>query len=250
MIERARLRVVGTLSVALVLAGSMVLAEAAIAPKEAFADLSDPPASGDRPDIIAPQAVHEAVVSDLPVSWTPQVLDGKISDIVQVGDTIVAGGNFSDVAPSSGAPVLHRSNVFAFSALNGAIKTSFAPAITGGVINAVEKGPLPGTVFLGGNFQGVNGVTGKLVLVDIESGDLVPGFTPPSMNGAVNDLQLVGDRLYVGGIFKRVASHDHGGLVALNAMTGAHDDFLRSEERRVGKERSAMVEREDINKKG
>lgn len=227
MIERARLRVVGTLSVALVLAGSMVLAEAAIAPKEAFADLTDPPASGDRPDIIAPQAVHEAVVSDLPVSWTPQVLDGKISDIVQVGDTIVAGGNFSDVAPSSGTPVLHRSNVFAFSALNGAIKTSFAPAISGGVVNAVEKGPLPGTVFLGGNFQGVNGVTGKLVLVDIESGDLVPGFTPPSMNGAVNDLQLVGDRLYVGGIFKRVASHDHGGLVALNAMTGAHDDFLQ-----------------------
>ena len=47
------------------------------------------------------------------------------------------------------------------------------------------------------------------------------------MNGAVNDLQLVGDRLYVGGIFKRVASHDPGGLVALNAMTGAHDDFLQ-----------------------
>src|SRR5699024_11641877 len=121
MIERARLRVVGMLSVALVLAGSMVLAEAAVAPKEAYADPAAPPASGDRPDIIAPRAVHEAAVSDLPVSWTPQVLDGKISDIVQVGDTIVAGGNLSDVAASSGAPVVHRSNDFACSALNVAV---------------------------------------------------------------------------------------------------------------------------------
>ena len=91
MIERARLRVVGMLSVALVLAGSMV-SQAAFAP-EAYADPAAPPASGDRPDIIAPRAVHEAVVSDLPVSWTLRfsMARSAISFSWRHG---VAGGNF------------------------------------------------------------------------------------------------------------------------------------------------------------
>lgn len=183
--------------------------------------------SQERPEIVAPQAAHEGPVSTTPVSWTPRVLGGKVSAITQVGNVMIAGGNFSEVAPSSGDPVLNRSNVFAFSAVNGAINTSFAPTITGGTVNAVEPGPIPGTVFVGGNFQGINGVTGKVVLLDIETGQVVSSFTPPSMNGAVNDLQLIGDRLYVGGYFKRVASNDHGGLVALDARTGEREAFLQ-----------------------
>lgn len=219
-------RYVGKSFLALTLAVGLILGEG-------FAGIvlaqAAPPSnsSEERPEIVAPQAAHESPVSVTPVSWTPRVLGGKISSITQVGNFMIAGGSFSEVAPSSGSPVLNRSSVFAFSAVNGAINTGFAPTITGGVVNAVEPGPIPGTVFVGGSFQGINGVTGKVVLLDVETGQVVPSFTPPPMNGAVNDLQLIGDRLYIGGYFKRVASNDHGGLVTLDARTGDRDAFLQ-----------------------
>ncbi|WP_458040309.1 MULTISPECIES: PKD domain-containing protein [Bacteria] len=114
----------------------------------------------------------------------------------------------------------------AFSATNGAINTNFAPSVANGDVRAVEQGPTANTVFLGGSFQGVNGVTRKVVLLNLTTGQLVPGFTAPSMNGAVNDLQLIENRLYVGGLFTSVGNQPHGGLVALNATTGARESFL------------------------
>src|SRR5690625_703853 len=210
---------------ALILTAAMLLAESVMAFLPAHAATT--PVATARAENLTPPPAHADPVSDVPAPWTPQVLGGKIIDITQVGPWMVAGGNFSQVSPPDGGTVLNRSQVFAFSAINGAINTGFAPAVSGGVVNAVEAGPIPGTVYVGGNFQEVNGVTAKVVLLALATGQLVPGFTPPSMNGAVNDLQLVGDRLYVGGYFKRVASNDHLGLVALDAVTGARLPFLQ-----------------------
>ncbi|MDO5502334.1 MAG: PKD domain-containing protein [Actinomycetia bacterium] len=176
--------------------------------------------------IVSPRPSHDRPVSAVPVAWTPQILDGRTVDIAQVGDTMVVGGSFTQVAPSSGSPVLTRSNVFAFSAVNGAINTGFAPSVSGGQVRAVEPGPVPGTVYLGGSFQGVDGVTAKVVLLDVATGARVPGFSAPPMNGAVNDLQRIGDRLYVGGVFTSVGGQPRGGLVSLHATTGARDSFL------------------------
>ena len=67
----------------------------------------------------APQAV---VVSSNPADWTPHVLDGKVAAIVQVGNKMVAGGQFTQVAGAA-APTaaIARSNIFAFDATTGAI---------------------------------------------------------------------------------------------------------------------------------
>lgn len=176
--------------------------------------------------VAAPMPTHDSSVSAMPVSWTPQILNGRTLDVAQVGNTMVLGGSFTQVAPASGSPVLDRSSVVAFSALNGAISTGFAPAVTNGDVRAVEPGPVPGTVFLGGSFQGVNGVNRKIVLLDVDTGQLVPGFTAPPLNGAVNDLELVGNRLFVGGVFNRVGANPSGGLLSLDATTGSPDGFL------------------------
>ncbi|WP_281966188.1 PKD domain-containing protein [Serinicoccus marinus] len=122
--------------------------------------------------------------------------------------------------------MLARSNVFAFNATNGAISTNFAPSVNGQV-RAVEAGPTPGTVYVGGSFQGVNGVNRKVVLMDLASGQILSSFNAPAMNGAVNDLSLVGDRLYVAGVFTTVGGQPHQGLVTLNADTGARENFLQ-----------------------
>lgn len=187
---------------------------------------ADTAVTAERPAIVSPKPVHDRVVSAVPVSWTPQILNGRTLDIAQVGDSVVVGGIFTQVAPSGGTPVLNRTNVFAFSATNGAINTNFAPSVSNGDVRAVEPGPTAGTVYLAGSFQGVNGTTRKVVLVNVATGQLVPGFTAPAMNGAVNDIQLVGNRLYVGGVFTTVGGQPYNGLVSLNATTGARESFL------------------------
>ena len=128
--------------------------------------------------------------------------------------------------PSTGSPILTRSNVVAFSAVNGAINTSFAPSVNGAV-RAVEPGPTASTVYIGGSFQGVNGVTTRVALLNLNNGQVVSSFSAPPMNGVVQDLQLVGDRLIVGGYFNSVGGREHRGLVSLDANTGARQDFLQ-----------------------
>src|SRR5690625_3979071 len=169
---------------------------------------------------------HDHTLSSVPASWTPQILDGRTYDITQIGNTMVVGGQFGSIAPASGSPTLNRSNVFAFNATTGAINTSFAPSVNGAV-RAVEPGPTASTVYIGGSFQGVNGVTTRVALLNLSNGQVVSSFSAPPMNGVVQDLQLVGDRLIVGGYFNSVGGREHRGLVSLDANTGARQDFLQ-----------------------
>lgn len=168
---------------------------------------------------------HDRAVSAVPAAWTPQVLNGAVYDIAQVGNTVIVGGSFSTIAPSGGSPTLSRANVFAFNATTGAINTNFAPSVNGAV-RAVEPGPTPSTVYIGGNFQGVNGVTGRVFLLDVNNGTVISSFTAPTMNGVVQDLERLSDRLVVGGYFSHVGGVEHRGLVSLDANTGARQSFI------------------------
>jgi hypothetical protein len=97
----------------------------------------------------APQPV---MVSSNPADWTPHVLDGKVAAIVQVGNRIVAGGQFTRVA-SAAAPTtaIARSNIFAFDATTGAIDPAFAPGLDAQV-EALAVAPDGLHVFAGGRF--------------------------------------------------------------------------------------------------
>ena len=105
-----------------------------------------------------PQAV---VVSSNPAEWTPHVLNGKVAAIVQVGNKMVAGGQFTQVA-SAAAPTtaIPRSNIFAFDATTGAIDTAFAPVLDGQV-ESLAVAPDGLHVFAGGSFTKINGVAQK-----------------------------------------------------------------------------------------
>ena len=183
-------------------------------------------ASAATPTPQAGQAAHDVVVSDEPVAWTPQVKDGRILAIAQVGNTMVVGGSFANVSPANGSPVSSRSNVFAFNATNGSIINGFNPAVQGGV-EALLPGPQPGTVFVAGSFSGIGGASGKLFLLRTSDGSIVQSFQAPGFNGKITDLALVGDRLLVGGAFTASGGQSRGGLLSLNASTGALDNYLQ-----------------------
>src|SRR4029450_2169402 len=93
--------------------------------------------------IPAAQAVNIAqdkIVNPNPENWTPNVLNGQINSIVQVGNQIYAGGQFTQVQAASGGTIFSRSNLFAFNATTGAIDTTFAPTFDA-MVKALRVGP-------------------------------------------------------------------------------------------------------------
>jgi hypothetical protein len=174
------------------------------------------PALGSEPTI-------DHVVSADPANFTPNVNDGKVESMVQIGSRIIAVGKFTSVtaAASAGGASYTRNSIFAFNATTGVIDPTFVPNVgTKEVSEVVDAGD--GTVYVGGLIATVNGVKrSKVARIDATTGALITAFKPPTINGAVNDMQLINGRLYIGGSFTTVGGQPRTLLAALSPTTGA-----------------------------
>ena len=116
-----------------------------------------------------PHAVHEGLVAETPVSYTPDVLNGHVSAFVQVGDVMVAGGSFTKVEQDG--KVFQRRNLFAFSATTGRILRNFHPQVYGEVFD-LEVAPSQQSVVAVGNFSSIDRLafTSRIARVRISTG--------------------------------------------------------------------------------
>src|ERR1700749_3621222 len=83
-----------------------------------------------------------AVASTVPAKFTPNIADGAVESLVQVGNLMVVGGSFTTVTPTAGAgagPSSTHDYLFAFDATTGALDTSFAPVVNGEVDSIVAS---------------------------------------------------------------------------------------------------------------
>ncbi|MBS2936688.1 PKD domain-containing protein [Nocardioides sp. J2M5] len=164
---------------------------------------------------------------DVPSKKTPWVLDGEVSKIVQVGNTMIAGGLFTQVAdPMNGTPYA-RQNLFAFDATTGLVSQTFNPTVDGQV-QQLMPGPTPDTVYVAGDFTKINGKgPNHIQLLNVNTGQAVTSFKAPSTNGGIETMELLpNNRLFIGGFFTKIGGVTHGQLGTLNATTGALDPFM------------------------
>ena len=164
---------------------------------------------------------------DVPTKKTPWVLDGEVTKIVQVGNTMIAGGLFTQVAdPMNGTPYA-RQNLFAFDATTGLVSQTFNPTVDGQV-QQLLPGPTPDTVYVAGDFTKINNKgPNHLQLLNVNTGQAVTSFKAPSTNGGIETMELLpNNRLFIGGFFTKIAGVNHGQLATLNATTGALDPFM------------------------
>lgn len=171
-------------------------------------------------------AAGPRVVASAPSPATPAVADGAVTSIARVRDRVVLGGTFTYATDPEGGTNVLRPGLLAFDAASGEVDRAFAPALSGQV-TTVLAGP-DDTVWVGGTFAAApgGGPAPRLLQLDLRTGQPVPGFTAPTMDGQVRDVVLSEGRLLVGGTFRTVGGRPHGGLVALDARTGALDDAL------------------------
>ena len=173
------------------------------------------PAAGLQP------VAQDNTVSMNPGSNTPNVLDGEVDSIAQVGQWIVLGGSFTQVQAASGGPVLTRNSIVAFDKDTGAISTTFHPSLDGGV-KSVTPGPA-GSVYVGGAFGVVDGNTSfkKITRLNVSDGSVVGTFRPKTVNAIVRDVQYASGRLFIGGEFTAIGGVSRLRLAELDPTTGA-----------------------------
>jgi PKD repeat protein len=168
----------------------------------------------------AVQTLQMGVVSAVPASYTPDVTDGVVYTIGESGGTVVLGGSFTSVSAHASNATVPDEYLTAFTAGTGTLVSGFAPTVNGSVY-AVTAGPTPGTMYVGGAFTTIDGVSARVALISTATGAIVPGWTSPAINGDVNTLVSSGGQLFVGGYFTTVAKTSHVGLAVLDGTSGA-----------------------------
>jgi hypothetical protein len=143
-------------------------------------------AAGTVPPAGAVNPSHPVVVSEDPANWTPQVMNGRVQSITQVGSTMVVGGTFTTVRAPGGTDQ-SRPYLFAFNASTGALSTTFVPVLSGSV-DVVAAHPDGRSVIVGGTFTTVNGTSAKkLAKIDVATGQLDTRWKARA-NGRVRDV--------------------------------------------------------------
>ncbi len=169
----------------------------------------------------AVNTAQPTMVSDVPASFTPQVMNGSVVAITQVGNKIIAGGTFTTVRQTATSANITRNRLFAFDATTGQIDPTFNPNL-GGSVNSLDT---DGTyVYVGGSFGSVGGNAAiKRVVKLTAAGAVVPTFNAVP-NKVVNEVVVRGSRLFVGGAFTSIkagTSSSRNALAALDSRTGA-----------------------------
>lgn len=165
---------------------------------------------------------------DVPSKKTPWVLDGGVYKIIQVGNTMIAGGNFTQVAdPMGGTTTYARQNIVAWDVTTGLVSQTFNPTVDGEV-QQLLPGPTADTVYVAGDFTKINGKgPNHLQLLNVNTGQAVSSFKPPATNGGIETMELLPDnRLFIGGFFTKIGGVAHGQLATLDATTGALTPFM------------------------
>jgi chitodextrinase len=174
---------------------------------------------------LASDSSHSALVNADPADWTPQIQDGQVNAIVQIGTKVVVGGTFTTVRRAGTSQDLTRNYIFAFDMNTGVIDPNFVPQLNN-VVLALAPGPDGSSVFIGGEFGTVNGVTYRhLARLNLADGQPVSTFKS-NANSRVQDMEYNNGWLYVSGKFSEVKSMARAGLARVDPTTGNVDPNL------------------------
>ena len=150
--------------------------------------------------------------------------DGTVYTSVQVGSRLFVGGSFTSVDGTA------RVRLAALDASTGKLDTSFRVDIlrvdaSGKPAEVWALATDGDTLFIGGAFTSVGGVSRKnLAAVNASTGAVMTGFNP-APNGIVRGIAYSGGKVFIGGKFTKVGGKAVSYLAAVNAGTGAVGTF-------------------------
>ena len=174
---------------------------------------------------VAQPAHHRVHPTAVPAA-TPNILDGATKALAEVGRDVFVGGTFTTSQNPGTSAVLSTPYLLKYNRETGLVDPAFTPVLNGDVTAMVPSAD-GSALFVSGTFKKARTTNVRnLIKIDTATGALVPGFKNPSPNGSVLDIALVGNRLFAAGSFTTMSTIPHGGLSALDATTGAVDEYM------------------------
>ena len=158
--------------------------------------------------------------------------NGPVWALEIAGGKIFAGGEFTSTRPSGAAPgtgETGQANLAAFDASTGAPLASFHPVLENdythgpGIVYAMALSPDQKTLYVGGNFNKVNGQRAEhLARFDTATGEFLGVVGGSGVDGTVRSLAVSpdGNTLYVGGGFSRAGWTTRHDAAAFDLRTG------------------------------
>jgi hypothetical protein len=165
-----------------------------------------------------------SIVNENPANNTPQVLNGHVSALAQVGDSVYVGGVFANVQETGSQTIVPKVNLFAYSASTGEIDPDFNPVVKGGSVDDMVVAPDGASMWISGVFTQIDGKghTQKIARITLDTGAVVTSFKSPKPDGRVSDLNYANGSLYVGGQFMNFDGVPQNVIAALAPDTGAN----------------------------
>jgi hypothetical protein len=153
--------------------------------------------------------------------------NGVVWSVAESAGLVFAGGTFTAVRPpgepSGSASSLSRTNLVVLDGATGA-PTDCAPAITGSTtptVRALDVSPDGRTLYVGGSFTAVDGVSRQhLAAIDLATCTVVPGFVPKP-SGIVRAVDATASAVYYGGGMVSVDGQSRGRAAAAGAVGSA-----------------------------
>ncbi|WP_374311546.1 PKD domain-containing protein [Microbacterium sp.] len=165
---------------------------------------------------------NDATVSADPLP-TVQIDSGIVWAQVIAGNTVFAGGSFSNARPAGagqGTNLMPRSNILAYD-INTGVATSFAPVING-TVKALAVSPDGKTLYVGGSFNQVDGQTRwNVAAFNIATGALLTTWKPAIGGSYVNAIVATDNAIYFGGLLGAAGGVTRKNLAAVSATNGA-----------------------------
>lgn len=203
-------------SVAVLAAAAVVAAGAVVGGGAAVA--ADGDLSG-----VAPIEQRNAKTVTADALPTVQLDSGIVWTQVMNGNTVYAGGSFSQTRPAGAAPgtnLTARSNLLAYDVRTGNL-LPFAPDIKG-TVKALALSPDGRTLYVGGSFQKVGDATRfNVAAFDTATGQLSNTFKPAIGGSFVNAIVATDTAVYFGGLIGAAGGISRQNLAAVSASNGA-----------------------------
>lgn len=202
--------------------------------------------------VFAAQAASAAVDENDIRRDLPIAVDGEVWAVEQVGNSIVVGGNFTQVQTSRNGPVVDQAAIYAYDIDTGEFNADFRPLLVRNNGLPEVRDILPtedGTgLYIGGRFNAIDDRTdnqlrirNRLALLEVRSGRLDRNFAQAGVDAAVLSIDRdASGRIYAGGNFLTVfdlapnrppIEQAVRGLARFDGTTGQFDTGFRYESR-------------------
>lgn len=173
----------------------------------------------------APTPVQPRPAAAVTADRLPTVqINGVVWSQAVVGNTVYAGGSFSQARPAGAAPGTNqtpRGNLLAFDITTGSLKTDFAPTLNGQV-RGVAASPDGSRIYVVGDFSVANGQSRpRLAAYSTATGQLITSFAPVGVTASARAVVATDTAVYVGGGFQGAGGTPRGNLAAFRASDGA-----------------------------